>query len=50
MSILNKGSNEYLENEMRAALGEYYPAFSFVSRIGKINPIQARLPYDPNIN
>ena len=50
MSILNKGSNEYLENEMRAALGEYYPAFAFIRRIGKMDQIQARLPYDPNIN
>ena len=50
MSILNKGSNEYLENEMRAALGEYYPAFALVRRIGKMDQIQARLPYDPNIN
>lgn len=50
MSILNKGSNEYLEGEIRAALGEYYPAFALVRRIGKMDQIQARLPYDPNIN
>lgn len=50
MTLLNKGGNGYLEEKMRATMGEYYSAFSFVSRIGKINPIQARLPYDPNIN
>lgn len=50
MSILNKGGNEYLEGEIRAALGEYYPAFALVRRIGKMDQIQARLPYDPNIN
>ena len=50
MTILNKGGNEYLEGEIRAALGEYYPAFALVRRIGKMDQIQARLPYDPNIN
>ena len=49
MSLLNKGSNEYMESQMRAALGEYYPAFALVRRIGKMDPIQARMPFDPNI-
>jgi len=49
MNILNKGSNEYMESKMRAALGEYYPAFVFIQRIGKMSPIQARIPFDPNI-
>ncbi|MBO7120559.1 MAG: signal peptide peptidase SppA [Bacteroidaceae bacterium] len=48
-SLLDKSSNEYLESQMRAALGEYYPAFSLVRRIGKMNPVQARMPFDPNI-
>ena len=49
MSILDKGSNDYMESKMRAALGEYYPAFSLVRRIGKMDPVQARMPFDPNI-
>lgn len=49
MSLLNKSTNEYMEGQMRAALGEYYPAFALVRRIGKMNPIQARMPFDPNI-
>ncbi len=49
MTLLDKESNEYLENKMRAALGEYYPAFALIQRIGKMNPVQARLPFDPNI-
>ena len=49
VSLLDKGGSSYLESQMRAALGEYYPAFAFIQRIGKMNPIQARLPFDPNI-
>ena len=49
MSLLNKGGNDYLESQMRAALGEYYPAFAHIQRIGKMNPVQARMPFDPNI-
>ena len=49
MSMLDKGKNDYLEGQIRAALGEYYPAFALVRRIGKMNPVQARMPFDPNI-
>lgn len=49
MGIINKSSNEYMESQMRAALGEFYPAFALVRRIGKMNPVQARIPFDPNI-
>lgn len=49
MSLLNDTKNDYMEGQMRAALGEYYPTFAIVRRIGKMNPVQARLPFDPNI-
>ena len=49
MNILDKGGNDYMESQIRAALGEYYPAFALVRRIGKMDPVQARLPFDPNI-
>lgn len=49
MSILDKEKNSYMEGKMRAALGEYYPAFALIRRIGKMNPVQARMPFDPNI-
>ena len=48
-TLLDKGGSDYLEGKMRAALGEYYPAFSLVRRIGKMDPVQARLPFEPNI-
>lgn len=49
MSLLDKSTNEYMESQIRAALGEYYSAFALVRRIGKMDPIQARMPFDPNI-
>ncbi len=49
MGIINKSSNEYMESQMRATLGEFYPAFALVRRIGKMNPVQARIPFEPNI-
>ena len=49
MGLLDSEVNDYMEGRMRAALGEYYPAFSLIRRIGKMNPIQARMPFDPNI-
>ena len=49
IGLIDKSTNEYMEGQIRAALGEYYPAFALVRRLGKMNPIQARLPYDPNI-
>ena len=48
-SLLNDETNGYLDGKMRAALGEYYPAFALIQRIGKMDPVQARMPFDPNI-
>ena len=49
MALLDKETNGYMEGKMRAALGEYYPAFALIRRVGKMNPIQARMTFDPNI-
>ena len=49
MGLLDKGKNDYMESQIRAALGEYYPAFALIRRIGKMDAVQARLPFDPNI-
>ena len=39
----DKGS--YLDEQMRATLGEYYEPFTYIRNISKQNAIQARLPY-----
>ena len=38
-----------LDSQMRALLGEYYSTFSLIRNIKNQNPIQARIPFDPNI-
>lgn len=48
-NLLDKGGSDYMVSKMRAALGEYYPAFALIQRIGKMDPVQARMPFDPNI-
>ncbi len=43
MCMTNKGS--YLDEQMRASLGEYYEPFNYLKGINKQSAIQARLPY-----
>ena len=49
MTLLDKEGKDYMQGKLRAVLGEYYPAFAIIQRIGKMDPIQARMPFDPNI-
>ena len=49
VGLLNKNSNDYMESHMRALLGDYYGSFSLILNIRNQNPIQARIPFDPNI-
>lgn len=43
MSTAERGS--YLDEQLRATLGEYYEPFVFVKNLNNRNAIQARLPY-----
>ena len=43
MNIANK--DNYLDEQMRATLGEYYEPFHYIRGINKQSAIQARLPY-----
>ena len=43
MNTANK--DNYLDEQMRATLGEYYAPFSYIKGINKQSAIQARLPY-----
>lgn len=44
--FMNKASGgSYIDNSMRAALGEYYEPFMLLKDINKQNAIQARMPY-----
>ena len=45
-NLLNKASNKnYLDEQMRATLGEYYEPLLLVKSLNKQSAIQARLPY-----
>ena len=46
-SLLDMGSKKgsYLDEQMRATLGEYYEPFKYIKEINQRNAIQARLPY-----
>ena len=48
-NLLNQSSNDYMESHIRALLGEYYSSFGLIRNIKSQNPIQARIPFDPNI-
>lgn len=43
LGMTDKGS--YLDEQMRASLGEYYEPFNYLKGINKQSAIQARLPY-----
>ncbi len=47
-SMLQGTKADYLESQMRAALGDLYPAFSLIRDIRSQSPIQARMPLIPN--
>ena len=38
-------SGNYLDEQMKAALGEYYEPMMVVRNLSNRNPIQARLPF-----
>ena len=47
--LLDKHKKSYLEEEMRATLGEYYNSFNLLRTLSQQAPVQARIPFDPNI-
>lgn len=47
--IMKDGGDDYMDSHLRNYLGEYYTTFNLIRNIGQRNPIQARLPFEPNI-
>ena len=43
-------SDNYLSEQLRANLGDYYGPFSLLKTLNHQSAIQARLPYYPNIH
>lgn len=40
----------YLDEQMRQSLGAYYEPFALIRDLQALNPLQARLPFEPNIH
>ncbi|MGN1256811.1 MAG: signal peptide peptidase SppA [Bacteroidaceae bacterium] len=48
-SLLQEKKTDYMDSQMRSALGEYYPAFCLIRDIRNQDAIQARMPLIPNL-
>ena len=48
-NLLDKTGSDYMDSQLRNALGDYYPAVRLMRNVSKMSPIQARMPFDPNI-
>lgn len=44
--ILNETKSDYMNNEIKELLGEWYSVYSFIRNVKSTDNIQARIPYD----
>lgn len=44
--ILNETKSDYMNNEIKELLGEWYSVYSFIRNVKSADNIQARIPYD----
>ena len=49
MALLNKTKSDYYSSQLKETLGEFYEPFMMIKGIRDNNPIQARIPFEPNI-
>lgn len=49
-TLLQDQQTDYLQSSLKSALGDYYQHIQFINKVNAMNPIQARMPYEPNIN
>ena len=48
-SLLSNAKNDYMEQQVRGALGEYYQPLRFVKGLKGTDCLQARIPFELNI-
>lgn len=48
-SLLGNQKKHYVNSEIKGYLGSYYNSFKALENIKDANRIQARMPFDPNI-
>jgi protease-4 len=49
-SLLQDKQTDYIQSALKSTLGNYYEHIQFISKMNSMDPIQARMPYEPNIN
>ena len=49
MNLLNKGHKHYVSGRMQEYLGDFYGSFKTMEQLKNANPVQARMPFEPNI-
>ena len=47
-SLLQEKKADYMDSQMRSALGEFYPAFSLIRDLKNQDAIQARMTFIPD--
>ena len=48
-TLLEQGKDDYINNQMKGTLGEYYEHLKFVQKLKEADRIQARMPFDIRI-
>ena len=48
-SLLEQGKDDYINNQMKETMGEYYKYLQFVQKLKEADRIQARMPFDIRI-
>ena len=48
-SLLEQGKDDYINNQMKETMGEYYEYLQFVQNLKEADRIQARMPFDIHI-
>lgn len=50
MSLFTQKKDDYVQSQMKETFGKYYPCIQFIQSIQNQNPIQARIPFELNLN
>lgn len=48
-TLIQDKQSDYIQSSLKNVLGEYYQHISFINRVNEMDPIQARIPFAPNI-
>ena len=50
MSLFTQKKDDYVQSQMKETFGKYYPCIQFIQSIQNQDPIQARIPFELNLN